>query len=124
MKNEVKQAGMKRSTKCKKLKDKGEFGKEKRVKNGLRCWCKQCEQQYQRVYYLRTRKAKRRYFKYEDSHRVVGGVKQKLCRKCRKWKAESEFHRKPRHQGWIKSKVQEMCQKVSQAAAVGCEELN
>jgi len=31
--------------------------------------------------------------KYEDSHRVVDGVKQKLCRKCNEWKPESEFHK-------------------------------
>ena len=31
--------------------------------------------------------------KYEESHRVLGQVKQKLCRKCEKWKAESEFHK-------------------------------
>jgi len=30
---------------------------------------------------------------YEQRHRVVGGVKQKLCRKCKEWKAESEFHK-------------------------------
>jgi hypothetical protein len=31
--------------------------------------------------------------KYEDFHRVVDGVKQKLCRKCNEWKPESEFHK-------------------------------
>jgi len=30
---------------------------------------------------------------YEDEHRVVDGVKQKLCRKCGDWKAQSEFHK-------------------------------
>ena len=92
MKNEVKQSGMKRCTKCKKSKDKSQFGKDKRLKDGLSYWCIKCEQEYQHAYYLRTSKATRRNFKYEDSHRVVGGVKQKLCRKCRKWKAEREFH--------------------------------
>ena len=32
-------------------------------------------------------------FRYEDCHRVVNGVKEKLCRKCRKWKGESQFCR-------------------------------
>jgi len=31
--------------------------------------------------------------KYDDLHRVVDGVKQKLCRKCNEWKPESEFHK-------------------------------
>jgi hypothetical protein len=31
--------------------------------------------------------------KYDDLHRVVDGVKQKLCRKCEEWKPESEFHK-------------------------------
>lgn len=31
--------------------------------------------------------------KYEDLHRVVDGVEQKLCRKCNEWKPESEFHK-------------------------------
>jgi hypothetical protein len=31
--------------------------------------------------------------KYEDVHRVVDGVEQKLCRKCNEWKPESEFHK-------------------------------
>jgi len=30
---------------------------------------------------------------YEDTHRLVDGVKQKLCLKCKEWKPESEFHK-------------------------------
>jgi septal ring factor EnvC (AmiA/AmiB activator) len=30
---------------------------------------------------------------YEDVHRVTDGVNQKLCRRCKEWKAESEFHK-------------------------------
>ena len=30
---------------------------------------------------------------YEQRHRVVDGVKQKLCRTCKEWKAESEYHK-------------------------------
>jgi chromosome segregation ATPase len=30
---------------------------------------------------------------YEDLHRVVDEVKQKLCRKCNEWKPESGFHK-------------------------------
>ena len=31
--------------------------------------------------------------KYDDLHRVVDGVKQKLCRKCNEWKPEGGFHK-------------------------------
>lgn len=31
--------------------------------------------------------------KYDDFHRVADDVKQKLCRKCKEWKPESEFHK-------------------------------
>jgi len=30
---------------------------------------------------------------YEDRHRVVNGVKQKYCRKCKRWKNETEFYK-------------------------------
>jgi len=32
-------------------------------------------------------------FRYEDCHRVVNGAKEKLCRKCRKWRSEGQFCR-------------------------------
>jgi hypothetical protein len=31
--------------------------------------------------------------KYDDLHRIVDDVEQKLCRKCKEWKPESEFHK-------------------------------
>lgn len=39
------------------------------------------------------RKPPKRSKKYEDFHRVVDDVKQKLCRKCNEWKPESKFHK-------------------------------
>jgi len=36
---------------------------------------------------------KTRAHRYEDEHRVVDDVKEKLCRKCVQWKAETEFHK-------------------------------
>ena len=40
-----------------------------------------------------TRKSAGRIKDNEKNHRIAGGVKQKLCRKCKEWKAESEFHK-------------------------------
>ncbi|MHC4462896.1 MAG: hypothetical protein ACYS30_15925 [Planctomycetota bacterium] len=112
MEKSEKQSKKKRCTKCGKIKDKGEFGKEKRHKDGLRYSCKSCEQQYQRAYYLRNRKGTRRNFKYEESHRVFGGVKQKLCRKCRKWKLESEFHWNPTTKDGLRARCKKCVNKA------------
>jgi hypothetical protein len=32
---------------------------------------------------------------YQKIHRVVNGVDQKLCRRCKEWKPENEFHKNP-----------------------------
>ena len=39
----------------------------------------------------------RRYYKYEEKHRTVKGVKQKLCPRCKRWKAEREFYKNIRN---------------------------
>ncbi len=88
---------MKQCTKCKKWKDKSKFGKDGKSKDGLRYWCKECNSQYYRERCEREGREPKRYRKYEDRHRVLGGVKQKRCSKCKKWKAESEFYKKRRH---------------------------
>jgi len=40
-----------------------------------------------------NRKPARRTKMYKQQHRTVKGVRQKRCRKCNKWKPESEFHK-------------------------------
>jgi hypothetical protein len=39
------------------------------------------------------RKSGRRNRTYEQRHRTVDGVKQKLCRTCKEWKPEGEYHK-------------------------------
>jgi len=39
------------------------------------------------------RKTAKRSKTSEQQHRTVNGVRQKLCRKCREWKPETEFHK-------------------------------
>ncbi len=51
------------------------------------------EQLQKQVGELTNTGAKRRVYTYEDEHRLVDHVKQKLCRKCGEWKNESEFHK-------------------------------
>ncbi len=88
---------MKRCTKCKKWKDESEFGKQPKSKDGLRYWCKNCVRESARRYYKKDGGRVKRYYRYEERHRVVGGVKEKRCRRCKKWKAESEFYKRHRH---------------------------
>ncbi len=82
---------MKQCTKCKQRKDKSEFNKNSKNKDGLRYWCKKCGSEYIRRYYRRNRGPVKKRFVYEESHRTIDGVKQKRCNKCKKWKDESKF---------------------------------
>lgn len=93
MKNAAKQAGMKRCSKCGELKEKSEFSKHSGRKDGLRCWCKKCECDCMHEYYRRNKKSVRKYYSYAEIHRVVDGVEEKWCRRCRKWKALIDYHK-------------------------------
>lgn len=84
-------AKMKRCSRCKKLKDESNFARERRCRDGLSSWCKKCRSEYNYWYNRTGGKHAKRYRSYEDSHRVVDGVKQKRCRKCKRWKDKSEF---------------------------------
>jgi len=83
----------KRCTKCKKWKDESKFGKDRYYKDGLKYNCKDCERAYTRKCYKKEGKGLKTYYRYEECHRVVDGVKQKRCRRCKSWKAESEFYK-------------------------------
>jgi hypothetical protein len=93
MKKAEKQAEMKRCTKCGKLKGKSEFSKHSGRTDGLRCWCKKCECGCMHEYYRRNKKSVKKYYSYEECHRVVDGVKEKQCRRCRKWKELIDYHK-------------------------------
>ncbi len=84
---------MKQCPKCKEWKDKGEFGKNRTRNDKLRAWCKKWECQYFHDYYRRDGKRVKRFRKFEEYRRVVDGVKQKHCNRCKRWKPEAEFHK-------------------------------
>jgi hypothetical protein len=44
--------------------------------------------------YKKEGKGLKTYYRYEERQRVVDGVKQKRCRRCKKWKAESDFYKR------------------------------
>ena len=78
---------------CKQWKKGSLFHRNRRSKDGLQWPCKECEKKYDRERYERIRKTGRKNFRYEDRHRVVNGVKQKFCHKCKRWKNETEFYK-------------------------------
>ncbi len=89
----IKGVKQKRCPKCKKWKDESKFGKNRTRTDGLRYWCKDCERAYTRKRYKKEGKGLKQYYRYEECHRVVDGVKQSRCSRCKKWKAESEFYK-------------------------------
>jgi len=108
---------MKQCTKCKKWKDESEFRKRLICKGGLSYWCKDCESEYNRSrYQKRTRRRLRKYRSYEESHRVVDGVKEKQCSRCKKWKPESEFYK----QRYTKDRLTVCCKKCADKATNLC----
>ena len=74
---------------CKQWKKESLFYRNRRSRDGLQWHCKECQSKRLE----RKRKGGKRYLRYEDRHRVVKGIKQKLCRKCNRWKNESEFYK-------------------------------
>jgi hypothetical protein len=88
---------MKQCSKCKIQKDESEFSKNRKNKDGLRYYCKDCERAYTREHYEQKRGSAKKYNNYKDLHRVAGGVKQKQCGRCKKWKDENQYYKHSRH---------------------------
>lgn len=80
-------------TKCCKWKAEGDFYKNISNRDGLNNWCKGCSHKATSKSNNPKKKTVRKNLRYEDYHRIVNGVKQKYCRKCRQWKNESQFYR-------------------------------
>ena len=89
----VKGAKKKLCRKCRKWKGESQFCKSRSSKDGVQSQCKECKSKYARKRYERIRKAGKRNLRFEDRHRVVKGIKQKLCRKYNRWKNESVFYK-------------------------------
>ncbi len=108
---------MKRCSKCKCWKDESEFGKKQRLKDGLSRWCKECDRAHGRRKYRKKKGGRvRRYLKYEERHRVVNGIKEKRCRKCGKWKAESEYYKMRRHKDGLAPRCKKCSDKATNKA--------
>ena len=107
---------MKQCTKCKKLKSKSEFGKRPGTKSGVCSWCKDCVRTYLRERYKKEGKGLKQYYRYEECHRVVEGVREKRCNRCRKWKAESMFYKNQTHKDGLSEWCKECTNKATNKA--------
>ena len=98
-------------TKCKKWKSVSEFGKDCAKRDGLNIRCKNCYKAYTRALHKKYRKGKkvRVYLRFEERHRILKGVRQKLCTKYGKWKKESEYYKHRSN----KDGLSERCNKCS-----------
>ncbi len=107
---------MKLCTKCKKLKSKSEFGKKLKHTDGLRYRCKDCARAYMREKYKKEGKGLKQYYRHEECHRVVDGMKQKRCRRCKSWKTESDFYKKHRNKDGLAVWCKECSEKAIKKA--------
>ena len=103
----------KRCTKCKKWTDESKFGKNASLKDGLSYWCRKCQRKHGREYYRRDGKTVRRYYAYDESHRDVGGVVEKRCRSCKKWKAKSGFYKDSRYKDGTEGRCRKCADKAN-----------
>ena len=88
----VKGVQQKLCTKCIKWKGESEFRRERATKDGLSRLCRECGRSRERAIYRKDKKHVRERLTYEENHRTVHGVKQKLCCGCKQWKKGSLFH--------------------------------
>ena len=107
---------MKLCSKCKKRKDESEFGKDRSRKDRLSLWCKDCWQANARERYEKKRGSVKKYNNYKDLHRVAGGVKQKRCGRCKKWKAENQYYKHIRHKDGLAAWCKECANKSTNQA--------
>ena len=95
--------------KCSRWKAENEFSKNRSGKDGLAPYCRECTGTYYRGRYRKNKKSVRERLRYEDRHRTVKGLKEKLCSLCKQWKAESHFSKERRS----KDGLQSFCKKCA-----------
>ncbi len=54
------------------------------------------QKQKARKQYRKDGKSVKKYYRYKENHRVVGGMKQKRCYRCRRWKPENLYYKRRR----------------------------
>jgi len=102
-------------TKCEKWKGESEFSIDRSNRDGLDMRCRDCARVHAQARYRKYRKRKKVivYLRFKDRHRVVKGVKQKLCTKCGKWIKEIEYYKSSAEKDGLMSR----CKKCTYKAA-------
>lgn len=75
-------------SRCNRWKNEKSFYRSRDTRDGLDSLCRACRI----ISNGSIPKKARKNLRYEDCHRTVNGVREKLCRKCRRWKKESDFY--------------------------------
>ena len=98
-------------TECNKWKARSEFGIDRYKRDGLKMRCKDCDKTYNAILRKKYKKGKniRTNLKFEQRHRIIDGLKEKLCSKCGRWKQESKFYKSSSH----KDELSTWCKKCS-----------
>jgi len=96
-------------SRCKQWKYYSDFYKDKKTKDGLMFWCKECESKRTE----HKRRSNKKYLRYEDRHRTVKRIKQKLCAKCSIWKVESDFSKNRSNRDGLNSWCKECTRKAT-----------
>jgi len=107
----VKGRKQKYCTTCKQWKGEKEFRIDRHKRDGLKIRCRDCDDAYEREYRMKHRGDVRKYLKFEERHRTVSGLREKLCAKCQQWKKDSEYYR----QRTSKDGLSGWCKKCSRA---------
>jgi hypothetical protein len=91
---EVEGRKQKYCTKCHEWKGESEFSIDRSSMDGLDMRCRDCARVHAQARYKKATKKKKVivYLRFKDRHRVIKGVKQKLCTKCGKWIKEIEYY--------------------------------
>jgi len=89
---------------CNRWNNESEFYRKRSKKDGLDGRCKNCSSKASGKSYEWKRKGARKYLRYEDRHRIVNGVREKLCTKCRRWKKESDFYKSRSSKGGLRGR--------------------
>ena len=104
---------LKRCVKCKKWKEYCEFRNDRHSLDGLRTYCKACDKATEWKRRRKNRKTVRQYLRYEERHRTIRGVKEKLCCSCNKWKYESCFYKNRRTNDGLSIRCKDCAKKES-----------
>jgi len=86
----------KRCTKCHKLKSRDKFYKSTQTNDGLRSSCKICMSKDQRALRERRNPSAKKILSYNERHRTVNKIDQKLCSRCSVWKPLSKYRKDSR----------------------------